>query len=243
MKVALAQIKSIRGDIQANIKKHVAAITIAARKKANLIVFPELSLMSYEPELAKELAMHLKDSRLDIFQSLSDQFNITICLGAPLKNENTVQISMFVFQAKVERISYSKQLLHKDELTYFSVGNNDLIININDALKLAPAICYESLQPVHVKKVTKLGATIYMTSLAKDSRGMTKAHQYYSDIAIKYKIGVVATNAIGQCEGFLASGESAIWNEEGKLIAHLNSELEGIIVLDTSFWNTEEITL
>lgn len=47
MKVALAQVSSRLGDIDKNLERHIYFVEKARRKKANLVVFPELSLTGY----------------------------------------------------------------------------------------------------------------------------------------------------------------------------------------------------
>jgi len=113
--------------------------------KANAIFFPELSLTSYEPELAKKLATNQEDPRLDEFQTISNASNITIGLGIPTKGNSGIHISMILFQPGLPRQTYSKQQLHTDELPYFIKGENQTIIMV-DNKKIAPAICHESLQ-------------------------------------------------------------------------------------------------
>ncbi|HYD91462.1 MAG TPA: nitrilase-related carbon-nitrogen hydrolase, partial [Flavobacterium sp.] len=56
MKIAIAQTRSEKGDITKNIDKHLRFTTSAIENSAALIVFPELSLTNYEPELAQALA-------------------------------------------------------------------------------------------------------------------------------------------------------------------------------------------
>ena len=70
MIIALAQLKSICGDIDANIGKHLSFIEKAAEFKSNLIVFPELSLTGYEPTLAKELALNYKTENFYRYKKL-----------------------------------------------------------------------------------------------------------------------------------------------------------------------------
>jgi len=48
----LAQINSEKGNIQGNIENHKKGIELAAFEKADLIVFPELSLSGYESKLS-----------------------------------------------------------------------------------------------------------------------------------------------------------------------------------------------
>ncbi|MBI5350912.1 MAG: acyltransferase, partial [Chloroflexi bacterium] len=45
--IALAQIKTKLGDVQANLEKHLAYINQATSQGAQLVCFPELSLTGY----------------------------------------------------------------------------------------------------------------------------------------------------------------------------------------------------
>jgi len=49
LKIAVAQIPSVKGDVEANTKTHLTAIAKASVEGVNYIVFPELSLTGYEP--------------------------------------------------------------------------------------------------------------------------------------------------------------------------------------------------
>jgi predicted amidohydrolase len=48
--LAAAQTKPKRGDIDSNLLDHYRLVELAAINKANLIVFPELSITGYERE-------------------------------------------------------------------------------------------------------------------------------------------------------------------------------------------------
>jgi predicted amidohydrolase len=98
MKIAAAQTRSIKGDIQANIENHKKLIDLALSNGADTIIFPELSLTGYEPTLAKELATTQDDGRLNEFQTISNTNYIIIGVGFPLKNNFCLTISMVIFQ-------------------------------------------------------------------------------------------------------------------------------------------------
>src|SRR5256885_16415586 len=85
-KIAAAQVASIRGDIQANVATHAAAIAAAARHGVAVLVFPELSLTGYEPDLAAELAMTAEDGRLAPLLALAREHRIEAVVGAPLQD-------------------------------------------------------------------------------------------------------------------------------------------------------------
>jgi len=63
----LHRLRPLKGDIQSNIKNHKILIDLAVYNGADTIIFPELSLTGYEPELAKKLATTPDDSRFDDF--------------------------------------------------------------------------------------------------------------------------------------------------------------------------------
>jgi predicted amidohydrolase len=232
MKICIAQTAPIKGTISANIEAHKRFIDLALTYSAEAIFFPELSLTGYEPELAKELATNQNDARLDIFQQLGDKNKIIIGLGLPTISETKIRISMVVFEPNKPRKTYSKQQLHSDEFPYFENGVEQVIIKTKD-VNIAPAICYESLQKSHAETAFKLGAAVYLASVAKPSNGIEKAFEHYPKIAKQYAIPVLMVNCVGFCDNFLSVGQSAVWTKDGRLVGQLDNQEEGILIFDT----------
>ena len=50
MRIALAQIDTVVGDIDGNLRRILAALADARSRKANLVLFPELAVTGYPPE-------------------------------------------------------------------------------------------------------------------------------------------------------------------------------------------------
>ena len=232
MKISVVQMRSLKGDISGNIEKHKQFIKLASSLSASCIFFPELSITAYEPTLAEELATSQDDDRFSDFQLISDTENITIGFGAPTKSPPGILISMIIIQPYIPRQTYSKQQIHSDECPYFINGEGQIIITV-DQIKIAPGICYESLQPEHADNAYKLGAEIYIASVAKTQNGINKALIHYPLIAKKHSIPVLMTNCLGVCDNSLCVGNSSVWAASGELTARLNSESEGLIIFDT----------
>lgn len=237
MKLAVAQTRPVKGNIEKNIEVHKRLIERVASYGADLIVFPELSLTGYEPALAKQLATNQDDKRLDVFQYLSDEKKMLIAIGVPTKGFNGIYISMIIFQPNQKHQIYSKQQLHADELPFFVPGTNDLMLSIGNK-KIAPAICYESLLRPHSKAAADNGANVYLASVAKSANGINKAFTHYPKVARSHSMLVLMSNCVGSCDDFEAVGQSAIWNEQGKLLGQLNDKDQGILLFDT---NTGEV--
>ena len=233
MKICAAQLQPEAGKIDHNIRKHLLLIERAVAAGADCIVFPELSVTGYEPEIVQELAKGIHDAHFDIFQQFSNEHTISICIGMPTSHNGGVLISMLIFQPRQPRQIYSKRYLHEDEIPYFIPGNQPFIFTIKNH-SIAPAICYESLLVQHAEQVIAMGAGIYLASVAKPQRSLDKAFLHYSTIAKKYSMPVVMANSLGPSDNFVSAGQSAVWNAEGELLGKLDDANEGIIVFDTS---------
>lgn len=236
MKIAVAQIESIAGNIAANIEKHIKFIEQASSLNAASIFFPELSITGYEPHLAKALATTADDPRLQIFKDRSDSLQITIGVGLSTRTITGIRISMVVFQPKKASVIYSKQQVHNDELPFFENGNDQIIITVEEE-KIAPAICYESLQLSHSEMACAQGATIYVASVAKTQNGVNKGMIHYPEVAQNFSIPVLMSNCIGVCDDFVGAGQSAVWSKSGQLAAQMDDKVEGLLIFDTE---TEE---
>lgn len=237
MKICIAQTAPIKGNVLANIEAHKKFIELALTFNANAIFFPELSLTGYEPELAKELATNPNDIRLDVFQEISDINNIVIGVGMPTATVSKIRISMIIFEPNKPRQTYSKQQLHSDEFPYFANGESQVIIKTNGK-NIIPAICYESLQSTHAENAFKLGADVYLASVAKPANGIAKAFENYPKIAKQYAMPILMANCIGFYDNFMSVGNSAVWTKEGKLVGLLDDKTEGVLIFDTE---TEKI--
>ncbi|MBL7871267.1 MAG: carbon-nitrogen hydrolase family protein [Cyclobacteriaceae bacterium] len=229
MKICVAQTNPVKGDIQRNIENHKKLVAQAVEQKADLIVFPELSLTGYEPTLAKEVAITKEDNRLNDFQILSDANEITIGVGAPTKSDAGICISMILFQPGKPREIYSKKYLHTDEEPYFVSGDNFPCLTIKDT-NIAFAICYEISIDKHVEQALKNGATIYLASVVKFESGIDKAIQRLAYIASTNNMTVLMSNCVGISDGQHCAGKTSVWNSNGELINQLNNTDEGILV-------------
>lgn len=236
MKVCVAQTKPIKANLEANLQQQLKFVDAAVRMNADVIVFPELSLTGYEPQLAASLAFTLDEERLKQFQRVSDEHTIIIGTSMPLLTSNGVCIALLFFHPQAAKQVYYKHYLHTDEEPFFVPGNNDDVLI--HGTRIGVAICYEISVPEHVQDVCKNGANMYVASVAKTAQGTKQAYNTLSAVAAKYGMPVLMSNSVGYCDNFYSAGSSAIWDDEGRLIAQLNEE-EGLLVFDNNSKQTE----
>ena len=242
MKISLAQIRSFPGDIQRNITKHVACIALAARHKADFIVFPELSLTGYEPKLAAALALNSNDKSFNVFQELTDAHQINVGIGFPFAIGSGVCISMMILQPGKERIIYSKKYLHEDELPYFVPGENLPVLSIMNE-KIALSICYELSVPAHAKAAFEDHAEMYIASVSKHEKGVAGAHIELANIAKTYKTRTMMCNAVGPNDNFVNAGGSAIWDARGIIVGCLDNQQEALLLIDADKLKTQTLPI
>jgi predicted amidohydrolase len=241
VRIAIVQTQPAACEIGVNLDAHERWVKKTAAHRADMVFFPELSLLGYEPKHAARFAMRADDARLGIFEMLSHALRITIGVGAPTPGDGGVRISMIVFRPDAARIVYSKQHLHDDELPYFVAGLGQITLPGADHV-IAPAICYESLLDAHCDAAVALGTTVYVASVAKSAKGIAKADAHYPAIARRHSLHVLMANCVGPCDDFEAVGSSSVRNPRGELLARLPASGEGALLLDTATNETTTIS-
>jgi predicted amidohydrolase len=232
MRLCVAQIRPVKGNIDRNIEKHEEIVASASSYSASAIIFPELSLTGYEPTLARELACDASESRFDVFQRIADDKEITIGIGAPTRNEAGNCISMILYQPHQRNRIYSKKHLHHDEEPFFVAGENFNVFTIQES-NIAPAICYEISVPQHAENASANGADFYIASVNKSVTAIDAALKRLAEIARKYSMTVLMSNCVGFCDGSRCAGKTSIWNDKGLIIGQLDDRSEGLLFFDT----------
>jgi len=129
MKIAAAQIDTQLGNIEKNIEKHIQFCENALKEKANLIVFPELSLTGYSlKDINTDVAIDVKDTfYFKEFLKLSK--NISINLGfVEIDSEYNIYNASAYFEDNeikhIHRKIYPPTYGLFEENRYFSKGKS-----------------------------------------------------------------------------------------------------------------------
>lgn len=231
MKMGVAQVRAIRGDIKANLNVHLRWMEKAATSGTELLIFPELSLTGYEPTLASALAIDLHDARLDPIQTFCDQHGMSVGAGAPIRTGTGIGIGMIMFHPHQPRWVYTKKYLHADEEPFFMPGHHEREV-FYEYPRMAPAICYELSVPAHRQRAVQLGADVYLVSVAKTRPGMATANETLTAFARENRIWVLVANAVGEADGMICGGGSCIISRDGNINQQLGTTNEDILTAD-----------
>jgi len=228
--IAAAQTSSVAGDIVSNIERHVEFVRRAKTYDANCIVFPELSLTGYEPKLAAKTALQPTDDVLVPLRELSNECRITIIAGCPIASDSDKPfLGAFIFQPDRAVAVYRKRFLHGDETQYFVEANRCVVVE-SCGRKIGVAICADINEPHHAEETSQQGTTIYAAGVAITPNGIIEAETNMAQYATKYKMLTLMANYASPTGGYSIAGRSAIWNEQGKMLAQAGSSGEHLVL-------------
>ena len=255
--LAAAQTIPKRGDVAANLEGHLRLIQAAAEQHVRLLVFPELSLTGYEPDLADELAFTDGDRRLRPLIELASSCNVTLLVGAPVRIGAALYIGAFIVFPDGSVDLYTKHrmgafppdvspdgIVPAAEATVFQPGNLNPLVRF-DGHTAAVAICADIGRPSHPREAADRGAKTYLASMFVIPQDLEQDTARLSSYAAQYSMAVVFANYGGPSGGLPSGGCSAIWSENGQLLIRLETTGWGLAVAaeSKSGWLSKAISL
>ncbi|ALM53630.1 carbon-nitrogen hydrolase family protein [Halomonas huangheensis] len=238
MRIAAAQFRPIKGNIDENLSRHLSLIKVATQENIDLIVFPELSLTGYEPELAAELAISAGDPRLARLQKIADENQLTIVCGAPIANESPhPQVGSLIIAPGQRVLLYRKIHLHPGENTYFTAGHQHCTF-AHGAVRAGVAICADTQHEHHAAQQKTAGADLYLVSSAITAEGYKRDTGLLERWARRYEMPVVMANFHGATGEMLTVGSSSIWDRHGKLLVQACKDRDTLAMADISTSNS-----
>ena len=251
MKITIAQLNPIIGDIKGNIKKITDVLLQCRHNSSDLVIFSELFISGYPPRDLLERDWFIKKIQLAISKitKISKEYPQTgIIIGAPLPTikqtgRGLYNSALMIYQGRI-LIKQNKTLLPTydvfDEARYFDVANKINIVPFKDE-KLGITICedawndeelwpkrYYPLDPIEILK--KKGATILINISASPFHiGKEQVRfRICQNHAKKHHIPFVFVNQVGGNDELIFDGRSMIIDNQGNPIVILPSFKEHV---------------
>jgi predicted amidohydrolase len=233
-KIAAAQVASMRGDLGRNIQTHLAAIRVAAAQGVSVLVFPELSLTGYEPDLAATHALTASDARLDSLADSARLHRMQIVVGAPLSvGDSKPALGAILFQPDGSRRIYAKMHLGGSEPNYFVPGNEPLMFESAEE-RVGLSICADSSAPSHPQTYATQGATIYAAGVFLNAEWYATDAPRLASYAPAHRVLVVMANHAASVGTYVSVGRSAIWAPEGARLAQVEDDADALVIASRS---------
>jgi len=226
MKIAIAQINCIVGDLTGNAKKIIASVRQAQAQGATLVVTPELSLCGYPPEDLLLRADFL-DACNEALNALAAKLSgITVIVGHPHQVNDACFNAASVLQDGKVFATYHKHALPNyavfDEKRYFTAGSDALVFE-HEGIKLGVLICADVWEPAPALLAKAAGAELLIAlnaspfHMEKQFTRMEKLRQRVTDT----RLPIIYTNMVGGQDELVFDGASFVLNAKGDLTHEL----------------------
>ena len=253
MKIALCQINPTVGAINQNKKSIFDWYHRAVDIGADLVVFPELSLIGYPPQdlLLRNRFIENAKNALD---EIAKKSTIPIILGNTMMEDNKLYNCAF-FCEKGEIIShYKKRLLPTydvfDEARYFTSGSEPCVVklsingkNVYLGLQICEDLWDKNYSGDLVEELKAKGAEIIINLSASPYRvdRLLDRCELIQSKASDNRLSYVYCNLVGAQDELIFDGQSLAYNENGELIAQGKAFEEEILMVDIK--NSQTIDL
>lgn len=217
--IAAAQSSSVPGDVESNVARHLTFAALAVERGVQLLVFPELSLTGYELTLARANALLPENATLEPLRQIARWGKITITAGAPVPGlRGAVHIGALVFRPDGSVTVHTKVHVHSSESHVFQPGSGGAPFPVA-SVTVALAICADVSNPQHAASAAAAGAKLYAAGAMIDAAGYPNKAKCLTAAAREHQMAVLLANYSGRTGGELSAGQSAIWQEDGSLVA------------------------
>ncbi len=215
------------GDVAASVAEHLDLLELAARRGAHLVVFPELSLTGYEPELVDlhRLRYGPESPQLRPLAAACRRLRMHALVGAPIAQEDPLDLPEVgvLHLDPGGRIThrYSKQLLTIGETGIFGVGKLPGLVTLRGHA-LAIGLCADSRPPEQPARVRDGGAEAYLLGGVFPIGAEHRIEQQMHTVTGAGLWAVLAQYCGGTGIG-PACGGSGIWRPDGAIWERLDS--------------------
>ena len=238
LKVVLAQLNLLVGDIDGNTDRVIAAARQASAEfSADLIAFPELALTGYPPEdllLRPSLQIRVKKALEKILQA---NLSIVMVVGYPQQLDGKLYNTLAIIKGRECLATYHKQYLPNyqvfDERRYFEPGSSPCVLDIAGA-RIAFTICEDMWESDPIVQARDAGAKLLININASPfhTNKLEERKQLLQKRAAQGEFPILYVNLVGGQDELVFDGGSMAVTASGKCHFLAPSYVEGMYPLE-----------
>jgi len=224
MRIVIAQINPTVGDIVGNTDLIVTTATQARQRwHADLVIFPELTLLGYPPEdllLRPGLQRRIEKAVESLKQRLQE---VAILFGLPTFSEQGLYNSAMLLRGGEVLALYHKQQLPNygvfDEKRYFIAGDQPCVVELK-GLKLGITLCEDIWTADVAQQAKAAGAQLLLNLNASPFHWGKSAErrQVLQARVAETGLPLVYANQVGGQDELVFDGDSMLLNSAGEVV-------------------------
>ena len=238
MKVALAQINTVVGDVWGNVEKASDALRRASDEGADLVAFPELTMTGYPPEDLLLRPSFIREN-LDALEEFAGRVpeGMAAAIGFVDLNGDLYNACAVVSGGRILH-RYHKRYLPNygvfDENRYFREGTGAPILKLGSAL-VGLSVCEDIWYPGGPPREQALGGAGVLLNVSASPYHRLKGASRERMLGVRasdYGCYVVVCNLVGGQDELVFDGRSAVFDPDGHVIARARQFEEDLLFLD-----------
>jgi NAD+ synthase (glutamine-hydrolysing) len=238
LRLAMAQINVVVGDVETNAQKIVEWIDRARDLDADIVTFPELALTGYPPEDLL-LKPQFIDANLNALEKVvSRTRDITAVVGFVDRQDDIFNAAAIAQNGKMVT-TYHKMYLPNygvfDEFRYFQPGRRWPVLQM-DGATIGVSICEDIWYPdgpVFLQALSGGAEIIINISSSPYHAGKRRwRERMLATRAADNTVIVAYNNLVGAQDELVFDGDSLVFDENGEIIARGKQFEEDLVVVD-----------
>jgi len=237
VRLALAQINTVVGDLDGNREKLAARVAEARDQGVDILLFPELAVTGYPPEDLLFRPEFLRQARRSLEAIAAEATSIAALVGFPWLERDLFNACAVCAGGEVKAI-YPKRFLPNygvfDEVRYFQPGRKLLLLKVGEAL-LGPTVCEDIWQPGPPATDLALAGAHVIANISASPFHVGKGLEREEMLITRARDNaawVVLVNAVGGQDELIFDGHSVVIDEDGEVVARAPSFEEALLVVD-----------
>jgi NAD+ synthase (glutamine-hydrolysing) len=237
MRLALAQINTVVGDLDGNRSRIVARLDEARDASADLVLFPELAVTGYPPEDLLLRPGFIRAARRSM-EAIAEAANGIVALVGGPHLETDLHNACYVLSEGVIRCIYRKRFLPNygvfDEDRYFAPGRDLFLLRFGEVL-VGPTICEDVWQPGPPATDLALAGAQLVANISASPFYVGKDREREDMLRVRARDNtcfVAFCNAVGGQDELVFDGHSVVIDDEGELVARAPGFEETLLVVD-----------
>jgi NAD+ synthase (glutamine-hydrolysing) len=237
LRIALAQTNPTVGDLAGNVHKIKTYIKKARREKADIVVFPELSVTGYPPEDLLLKHQFIQDN-IDTMHKVCDAAEDIITVVGFVDRNHGIYNAAAVISDRVLIDVYHKKYLPNygvfDEYRYFQAGRRFPVYDL-DGIRMGVNICEDIWRENGPPKIQALSGAQIIININASPYHMGKLsirEDLLTTRAVECGAMIFYVNMVGGQDELVFDGGSLIVDREGKITGRGGQFREELIVFD-----------
>ena len=237
MRLALAQLNAVVGDLDGNREKILEYISEASGAGADLIVFPELATTGYPPEDVLLRPSFVRAAHDSLEKIAAASHGIVAFVGTPWFERDLANACAVCADGRVQAV-YRKHFLPNygvfDEHRYFAEGRELVLVRFGDAT-FGPTICEDVWQPGPPATDLSLAGAEIIVNLSASPFHVGKAEEREEMLVTRARDAsayLVFCNMVGGQDELVFDGHSVVLDPSGEVVARAPGFEEHLLVVD-----------